>query len=128
MLKENAVVSRVIETFPDISWIADKTIPDGCSKRRPDLLGDMGTHLINIEIDENKHTTYDCSCENKRLMELSQDVGHRPIVVIRFNPDSYINQKGERIGSCWKLNKLGVMQIIKSKQKQIFFLVSKNKS
>jgi hypothetical protein len=34
----------------------------------------MGSHIIIVEIDENKHTDYDCSCENKRLMELSKDL------------------------------------------------------
>jgi len=43
---------------------------------------DMGSHII-IEVDENKHTDYDCSCEHKRLMELSQDLQHRPIVLSR---------------------------------------------
>ena len=42
-----------------------------------------------VEVDENQHNNYDCSCENKRLMELAQDLGHRSMVVIRFNPDAY---------------------------------------
>ena len=75
----------------------------------------MGTHIIIVEIDENKHNNYDCSCENKRLMELSKDNGHRPIVFIRFNPDGYTNEKGDKISSCWKLNKLGVITIPKNK-------------
>ena len=84
--------------------------------RRPDLLLDMGSHIIIVEIDENKHSGYDCSCENKRLMEISQDLQHRPIVFIRFNPDSYKNQDGVLIKSCWKLNKTGVITIITSKR------------
>jgi hypothetical protein len=48
-------------------------------------------------------------------MELSQDVGHRPIVFIRFNPDDYNDINGNKIKSCWKLNKLGVMCIEKTK-------------
>ena len=44
---------------------------------------------------------------NNRLMELSQDVGFRPIVFIRFNPDGY------KITSCWYINKLGIYQINK---------------
>ena len=55
---------------------------DGCSKRRPDLLLDMGYHIIIVEVDENKHTGYDCSCENKRLMELSQDLQHLSLIHI----------------------------------------------
>jgi hypothetical protein len=116
--KENTVVDIIKEKFPNLTWIADKKIKDGCSNRRPDLLVDMGTHIIILEIDENKHSTYDCSCENKRLMLLSQDVGHRPIVFIRFNPDGYIDQEGNTVKSCWKLNQLGVMKIIKTKEKE----------
>lgn len=45
-------------------------------------------------------------------MELSEDVGHRPIVFIRFNPDEYINADGKLIKSCWKINKTsGILQI-----------------
>jgi hypothetical protein len=38
-------------------------------------------------------------------MEISHDLGHRPIVFIRFNPDDYINKEGIKMKSCWKLNK-----------------------
>jgi len=116
--KEKDVVDRITQTFTSFTWVADKKVQDGCSRRRPDLLLDMGSHIIIVEIDENKHTDYDCSCENKRLMELSQDLQHRPIVFIRFNPDDYTNQEGILVKSCWKLNKLGVMQITKTKQKE----------
>jgi len=115
--KEKDTVDRIKETFNGLGWIADKRIVDGCSRRRPDLLLDMGSHIIIVEIDENKHNNYDCACENKRLMELSQDLQHRPIVFIRFNPDGYVNQEGILVKSCWKLNK-GVMQIVKTKQKE----------
>ena len=116
--KEKDVVDRITQEFPHFTWISDKKVQDGCSRRRPDLLLDMGSHIIIIEVDENKHTDYDCSCEHKRLMELSQDLQHRPIIFIRFNPDNYTNQEGILVKSCWKLNKLGVMQITKTKQKE----------
>jgi hypothetical protein len=116
--KEKDVVERITETFVGFNWVADKKVQDGCSRRRPDLLLDMGSHIIDIEIDENKHTNYDCSCDHKRLMELSRDLQHRPIVFIRFNPDSYNNQEGILVKSCWKLNKLGVMKILKTKEKE----------
>jgi hypothetical protein len=116
--KEKDVVDRITQTFTGFTWVADKKIQDGCSLRRPDLLLDMGSHIVIVEIDENKHTDYDCSCEHKRLMQMSQDLQHRPIVFIRFNPDDYTNQDGELIKSCWRLNKLGVMLIVKNKQKE----------
>lgn len=114
--KEKYITDKIIEYFPDFTWIADKKVEEGCSKRRPDLLIDLGSHIIIVEIDENKHTNYDCSCENKRVMEISQDLGHRPLVFIRFNPDDYANEHGKLIKSCWKLNALGIMQIIKGRE------------
>ena len=114
--KEKDVVDRITQTFANFTWVADKKVQDGCSRRRPDLLLDMGSHIIIVEIDENKHIDYDCSCEHKRLMELSQDLQHRPIVFIRFNPDDYMNQDGILVKSCWNLNKLGVMTIKKTKE------------
>ena len=116
--KEKDVVDRVKETYPDFDWIHDKKVQDGCSKRRPDLLLDLGYHIIIIEIDEYQHSGYDTSCENKRLMELSQDVHHRPIVFIRFNPDKYVDSEGNTIKSCWRLNKSGVMTVMKTKEEE----------
>ena len=69
---------------------------------------DLGHQIIIIEIDENKHINYNYICENKRLMEISQDVGHRPIVFIRFNPDNYLDNDGNVVKSCWTTNKLGI--------------------
>ena len=102
--KEFAVVEYVKTHFPDLSWITDKKIKDGCSKRRPDLYVDLGYQILIIEVDENQHGSYDCICENKRQMEISTDFGHRPIVFIRFNPDSYI-KNNVKITSCWNVNK-----------------------
>ncbi len=113
--KEYSVVNFVKTTFPHYDWIADKKIEGGCSKRRPDLLLDLGYQIIVIEIDENQHIDYDCSCENKRIMELSLDVGHRPIVFIRFNPDDYLNGNNN-VTSCWGLNKKGLCIIKKNKK------------
>jgi hypothetical protein len=118
--KENDVADKIKIAFPEASWVCDKTIQDGCSARRPDLFLDMGTHIIIVEVDENKHTGYECVCEHRRLMEMSQDLGHRPLVVIRFNPDSYEDEEGNHVGSCWKLTRQGIMTVPKSKQKEWF--------
>jgi len=93
--KEKEVVDQITQTFADFTWVADKKVFDGCSRRRPDLLLDLGSHVVIIEIDEDKHTGYECSCENKRIMQISQDLHHRPVVFIRFNPDEYITPEGE---------------------------------
>jgi len=115
--KETHIVQYIQNQFPDVTWISDKKISDGCSRRRPDLLLDLGFQVIVIEIDENQHNKYDCSCENKRLMELSQDVGHRPLVFIRFNPDAYINQQNKYVKSCWRPNQNGIFIVNKDSNK-----------
>ena len=115
--KEFAVVEHIKSKYPEFTWREDKKIQDGCSKRRPDLLLDLGYQIIIIEIDENQHINYDCSCENKRIMELSQDLAHRPIIFIRFNPDDYL-QEENTVSSCWGNTKQGVCVVKKTKQKE----------
>ena len=114
--KESATAKFITENFPNFTWNLDKKVEDGCSKRRPDLMCDLGYQVIIVEIDETQHINYDCSCENKRIMLLSQDVGHRPIVFIRFNPDDYINSNDEKITSCWGFTpKTGILKIKNNK-------------
>ena len=115
--KEYAVVEFVKANFPQFTWKDDKRIQGGSSQRRPDLLLDLEYQVIIVEIDENQHITYDCSCENKRIMELSQDVAFRPIVFIRFNPDDY-NQCEITVTSCWGIDKRGFCAVKKTKTKE----------
>ena len=115
--KEKVVSDFIKENFKNMDWIIDKKVFDGCSKRRPDLFLDLGYQVIIIEIDENQHESYEEICENKRTMIVSQDLGFRPIIFIRFNPDDYtIDDK--KITSCWGLNGNGIMTIKKSKKKE----------
>jgi hypothetical protein len=115
--KEFAVVEYVKTQFPNLPWVADKIINGGCSKRRPDLLLDLLYQIVIIEVDENQHTNYDCSCQNKRIMELSQDLGHRPIVFIRFNPDDY-KENEKNVTSCWGQDKKGICVVKKTKKNE----------
>ena len=115
--KEYAVVEYIKFKFSNFNWIADKIVSGGCSKRRPDLVLDMLYQIIIVEIDENQHTNYECSCQNKRTMELSQDFAHRPIIFIRFNPDDY-EKDGTIITSCWGIDKRGMCVLKKSKKSE----------
>ena len=114
--KERATVELVLEKFPDITWVCDKIIQGGCSLRRPDIRCDMDSHIVIIEIDENRHSSYDGLCENRRIMEISLDVGHRPIVFIRFNPDDYTDINNNKITSCWGTNKYGILTVKPTKK------------
>ena len=51
-------------------------------------------------------------------MDISDDLGNRPIVLIRFNPDDYILQDGTKVQSCWNINNKGLCTIKKTYQKE----------
>lgn len=113
--RESATVKYLMENFTAFTWTHDKRFVDGCSLRRPDLLLDLGYQVIIVEIDEDQHKYYDCLCENKRIMQLSQDVNHRPIVFIRFNPDAYKKLDGTTVKSCWGINSKGLFSVKQDK-------------
>ena len=115
--KEKSISDYILEKFKEIDIVIDRQIYDGCSKRRPDIFIDLGYQVIIIEIDENQHISYESICENKRLMEISKDINHRPLVFIRFNPDSY-NDNNTKIESCWTINKQGICIIKKDALKE----------
>jgi len=119
--KERLVVQHIDNLLKsDYDYLCvtfDKKVSDGCSKKRPDIAVDCLTHIVIIEVDENGHNSDEyCSCENKRMMQLFIDYGNRPIIFVRFNPDSYVNSKNEKIPSCFKKTKsTGLLQIAKMK-------------
>lgn len=102
--KEQSVVDFIKSRFPHFDWSTDRKIEDGCSKRRPDLLLDLGYKVIIIEVDEYKHSSYTVECETRRLNDISLDLGCRPIQMIRFNPDAYTNSDFVKVSSCWAVN------------------------
>ena len=101
-IKERYLRDELRERFPnnDINMIFDKAVDGGCSNKRPDVLIDLLTHSIIIECDEHQHKNY--TCENKRTMQLFEDLGNRPLVMIRFNPDNYIDENGNKVEGCFK--------------------------
>ncbi len=121
--KERAVADFIRDHFPTQQWIFDKRISNGTSLRRPDARCENQTddQLIIVEVDENQHVDYDCTCENRRIMEISQDYGHRSIVFIRFNPDEYTSTAhsiSRHVTSCWRMDGKGFCVVSKSKVKE----------
>lgn len=106
-IRENHVRDYIKDKLDDeVTLVFDKTVEDGCSRRRPDVKIDMGSHVIIVECDEEQHGNY--SCENKRMMQLFLDIGgNRPIVFLRFNPDSY-TCKNVKYKGCFTANNSGL--------------------
>ena len=99
--KEKKFVDYIDNEFKIYNPIYDKIIKSGSSKRRPDAFIDLLTHALIIENDENQHKPYDPLDEYKRDIELSEDYNKNPIVLFRFNPDSYIDKNGKKHQSCF---------------------------
>lgn len=104
--KENLLTDALNDMNLETHFIQDKIINGGCSKRRPDFLFELFTHTVIIENDENGHSRYDTSCEIAKLNETFTDLGDRPLVLIRFNPDKYkgkscFDKDGKLIKSEW---------------------------
>ena len=106
--KERYVADYIRAILPDITWVLDRKIADGCSGRRPDILAVMGYINIIIEIDEDQHSAYDNYCEEVRINNLSLDLNTSETVMIRFNPDKYTDAVGNIIPSCWRLDGNGL--------------------
>jgi len=100
-IKERYLRDELRLRFPEnnINMIFDKAVDGGCSKKRPDVLIDLLLYSIIIECDENQHKNYEC--ENKRTMQLFEDLGNRPLILIRFNPDIY-TENNKKIKGCFK--------------------------
>ena len=116
--KERAVADFLRETYPDLDLVFDRSVIGGCSNKRPDVFLDMGDSVLVVEIDENQHSAYECSCENRRLMQLFEDAGSRPLHMIRFNPDQYYDQNQKSVPSCWGITKERGLMVVKDAKKK----------
>jgi hypothetical protein len=109
LLKEIEFRNRLKELYPHIDFIFGRKIMGDCSSGRlPDVRIELKTHTIILECDEFAHKYYDEMCENKRICEIFEDLGNRPIVILRLNPDSYTDTEGNKIQGCFETTKTGL--------------------
>jgi hypothetical protein len=98
-------VSRILPEAAAAGAATEAEAENACksSGRKPDVLIDMGEWVVVVEVDENQHHqhSYKSSCETKRVMQIFDDAGRRPIVFIRFNPDGYKDAEGHSVRSPW---------------------------
>lgn len=95
--KETRIVGSLNnhERLKNVSLICDKQIGGGCT-RRPDILIRQNTHNIIIEIDEQQHNHSFYNDEDLRIIEIQYALQSMPLIVIRFNPDSYFDATGKK--------------------------------
>jgi hypothetical protein len=97
--KELKVVHHISSKYK--GFLHDKplyvNLQGGCcpSKRRIDLRKLIGNTLLCIEIDENQHREYCPKDEETRYDDLFMDFSGK-YIFIRFNPDSYMDDKKKR--------------------------------
>ena len=117
-VKEEEVINYLKQEFKDIKMITDKAlIGDGlCLRNRPDILINLNKHSIIIEIDEEQHKYYNLICDEARINNI-QEALNRPIIIIRFNPDAYI-ENGKKVKSCFNIDKKTGMRTIPKNQEQ----------
>ena len=104
--RESKVTEFIKQEFKELNITYNKQIEGGCSQNRPDIFIDCLTHSIIIEVDEHQHKSnsksYTPECEIQRINNLFTDLADRPIIFIRFNPDSYTTKIGKVIKSCFE--------------------------
>lgn len=115
-VKENAVAEFLRTAFPHRKFTFNKRVKGGSSRRRPDVIIHLGNQTLIIEIDENRHKNYCPKDDAKRLDEIQRDLKGRKLIVLRFNPDGYINKKGKHISSPFRTNSRGQTVLRKSKR------------
>jgi len=108
---EKAVAAFVKQTFPSLPWVCDRRLAPNKSRRRPDIYAIFESFILIVEVDENQHDCYDASDENKRLQQLQQDANGKPLAFIRFNPDQYLDEHRNKVKSCWRKYKDGILRL-----------------
>jgi len=117
-VKEEEVSNFIKASFPELNIIYDKSLIGdiGCIKARPDVLINLNKHSIIIECDEHQHSYYKDTCKELiRIPKMQQEL-NRNLIVIRFNPDGYIDNNKNKIVSCFAIDPRVGMNVIKKDQ------------
>lgn len=101
MMKENYIYNDLKKLYPSIQH--NVTLRSGL---KPDFLINCNDYNIIIECDEEQHNREKyCTCEDTRIYKIMEDLDYKFLYVIRFNPDNYVNDKKQKIKSCFSYDK-----------------------
>ena len=94
--KEWAIVRHLRKVIDTPFEYNSSKMLQGCSKKRPDVYFELATHCVIVEIDEHQHKTYEDTCECARINEIVNGIGGKPVIIIRYNPDT-VKNNGKQI-------------------------------
>ena len=94
--RKEKMIKRILENKYKLHKYHDKIPDNSCYKHRPDFVWDNINNITILEIDEKQHKTYECQCDQARMVNVTQDFGGIPVIWIRFNPDNYIDYNKEK--------------------------------
>jgi len=107
--RENLATCELERLLPDLEHLVveprrcDRTIPGGCSGRKPDLYYKfVRGQCLMIEWDENQHDDRDNNREKNRVHDLWGDmlaVGCTRAKLYRLNVDKYTDKNGRKVAS-----------------------------
>ena len=119
LMKQDLIFEFYDELYPSEGWwITDRPVPNECEvKRRPDRMNEFESHILILEVDEQQHKKYPEIVEIKRMRELWLANKEKPIVVIRFNPDQYVDKEKHKIPSCFGKNNDGQWEMCRKSMK-----------
>ena len=119
--REQAVVEILKKTFQNYNWVFDKsygsrTVLKGTRtstvRCRPDARFGNADRVIIVEIDEDSHRAYLCVKEREREASFVAQAGREStVVMIRFNPDKYIDLNGVKHPTCFLQTKVNPKQM-----------------
>jgi hypothetical protein len=89
-LDKNTISDKIL--FISTDCILEK---GQCGNERPDRVYELYDKIIIVECDEHQHKDRPCSCEQTRMINISQNFGGKPVYFIRFNPDDYKTGNGK---------------------------------
>lgn len=92
--KEWKIVNFLKKELPDRNFIHNKSVGTICTQNRifPDILFDLETHHVIVEIDEHQHRGANYNCEEKRMRDIIANIG-TSCYFIRYNPDNKLSNE-----------------------------------
>jgi hypothetical protein len=98
----------------------------GCSLKRPDKLYISPEVALWIECDESQHLNKNSSylCDEKRISDCYDEFNSKKLIVIRWNPDSYIVTKGKKLTMKERLIKLKelILEVLKTPPDELIYI------